>query len=307
MKFKYLFLFVFIIALSSCSDPDETAPVTPTDNTTPPTDYFNLNIDGSEVSVVPFQGSFYGYKMTKKGEVFHLVATHGESHEWFRLEFDFTEDGKLISAKKESFSTQLGNVYYYNYRNFPSNYFNIQILSIDETAKKIKLKFNGNLYVSTTDLYSEDIHLDAEINAPYQEVEQTSSNYIITDYQVEQYCSAKFNGTPWVARHEHSNSVFTSEDPYKIEINFASNAIPGSYPFTTSSTSNYLKFSKFNTTTLTYDYYNVTGVVAHTYREFHGAGNYSFIGSFSFTATNPNNPSDSITVTDGVFRSYQHY
>ncbi|MBL7885432.1 MAG: hypothetical protein JNJ52_01680 [Flavobacterium sp.] len=305
MKFNYLFLLVFIIALSSCSDPDET--MTPTDTTTPLTDYFNLNIDGSEVSVVPFQGSFYGYKMTKKGEVFHLVAIHGESYEWFRLEFDFTEDGELISATKQSNSTQYGTVNFYNYRNFPSNYFNIQILSIDQTAKKIKLKFNGNLYVSTTDIYSEDIYLDADINIPYEEIENTSTNYIVDHYLVEQYCSAKLNNIPWIARHEHSNSSFTSEDPYKIEINFASSSVPGSYPFTTSSTSNYLKFSKFNTTTLTYDYYNVTGVVAHSYREFHGAARYSFIGTFSFTATNPNNPADVITVTDGVFRSFQQY
>jgi hypothetical protein len=58
---------------------------------------------------------------------------------------------------------------------------------------------------------------------------------------------------------------------------------------------------------MTYDYYIISGQVGYTYREYHGYTYYSFIGTFSFTATNPNNPTDIIQVTNGVFRSYQQF
>ena len=57
--------------------------------------------------------------------------------------------------------------------------------------------------------------------------------------------------------------------------------MPGSFSFDSQSTTNYVKFSKFNPVTLVYDYYNVSGQVGYTYREFHGGSNYSFIGTFS--------------------------
>ena len=42
-------------------------------------------------------------------------------------------------------------------------------------------------------------------------------------------------------------------------------------------------------------------------REFSKDHNYSFIGTFSFMAVNPNNSADVIQVTNGEFRSYQHF
>ncbi|MFT3795036.1 hypothetical protein [Flavobacterium sp.] len=123
---------------------------------------------------------------------------------------------------------------------------------------------------------------------------------------VPQYCNAKFNTVDWKAWTEPQNSIFTSTDAYRIETHFAVTTTPGSYAINESS-GNYVRFSKFNTATLTYDYYNVTGTIAHSYREFHGAASYSYIGTFNFTAVNPNNPSDVIQVTDGTFRSYQKF
>lgn len=305
MKIFFFSILCSSLFLVSCSSDKETL-----DN-----DHFILKVDGTQVSINrPNEGQFPGYVISKKGNLISISATFGESFEWFTLKFLFTAEGKLISAKKESYSSSLGDVDYYSYRNFSSNYFNINIISIDEASKQIKVKLNGIMYANTSDLNSLNIDIEADIDAQFQVIENTETNYLVnindiigSSNQVEQYCSAKFNTAPWIARHEFSNSSFTNEDPYKIEINFASNALPESFPFTSSSTTNYVKFSKFNTTTLTYDYYDITGVLAHSYREFHGAGNYSFIGTFNFTATNPNNPSDVITVTDGVFRSYQHF
>jgi len=70
---------------------------------------------------------------------------------------------------------------------------------------------------------------------------------------------------------------------------------------------NYITFSKFNTTTLTYDNYSVNGTLNNEYKEFHGMKLYSYFGSFNFTATNVNNPADVVQVTDGKFRYSQNY
>lgn len=192
---------------------------------------------------------------------------------------------------------------YNNYINFPSNYFLATDFSIDETNKKIKFKFNGKLYFDQRSLASESRDLQGDVDMMY--TDQGDDPFPIVINNVEQYCRANFNATPWFARFEHTFSSFTDENPYKIEINFANSPTPGSFNFTSASTSNYVRLSKFNTTTLTYDYYNVNGQVAYSYREYHGGTKYSFIGTFSFTAVNPNNAADIIQVNDGVFRSYQ--
>jgi hypothetical protein len=83
--------------------------------------------------------------------------------------------------------------------------------------------------------------------------------------------------------------------------------LPGNYNFTSDSNDNFIKISKFNTNTLSYDYYNVEGVLSHSYREFHGAKSYSYIGTFNLKAVNKNIPFDVIEIKDGRFRSFQTF
>lgn len=277
--------------------------------------YFLLNINGTEVSVKPQDDDYdFGYKIIKKGDVFKLTVFHGESHETFELDFLFTIDGNLISAKNETNSNQNGYAVYYNYRNFPSNYFDIQILSINEVSKQIKLKLNGNLYLGAYyNLNTESIHIEADINAEFQIIETANVNYLIYSHFSENsplrdyFCSAKFNGVPWFARHQFLPGSLTNESPYKIDLNFDFNALPNDYPFNSASLNNCIKFSKFNTNTLSYDFYNVDGVLSYSYREFHGAGGYSYDGTFNIIATNPNDPADVINVSDGFFTCFQQF
>ena len=241
-----------------------------------------------------------------------MIANYGQGFEFHLLTIIFTTDGKLISIKQESNSVETGQWNYYNFRDFPSNYFNIDILSINESSIRIKAKLTGKIYLEKSNLNSEYLQIDADIDGVYSLDDNSNVNYLISTsdthgFSMEQYCTATLNNLPWIARHEHTNGLFSSVDPYRIEFHFDNNATTGSFPISSAVSANYLKFSKFNTTTLTYDYYNVTGNVAYTYKEFHGNANYSFIGTFSFTAVNPNNPLDVITVTDGKFRSYQQF
>lgn len=308
MKKAILFFVLSVFALS-CSPSDDdgtdggggggTGGVTPD---------IKMKIDGIEVDFPNTSTPASSSGATKQGDVYSIGVAYGQYTNYdtvFGLRMNFSSEGKLISGSLSFNSQNNGNPGYGNFIYFPSNYMEVSEFSVNEATKRIKLKFKGRLYNDQKSINSESRLVEAEVDMNYTEVEPNPYPIVIDN--IEQYCRAKINGTPWFARFEHDLSSFTNEDAYKIEINFANSPTPGSYNFTSASTSNYVKFSKFNTTTLTYDYYDVTGQVAYSYREYHGYTNYSFIGTYSFTAVNPNNPADVIQVTDGTFRSYQKF
>lgn len=305
MKNKIIFLLSIVLLLVGCSSED---PVSSEETVNQDEQYFRLNIGGIELPLSRGANFNRGAIDIIEDDVFILYAEYGfdsSSQQLHQLKIYFDKNGNLIDANQHSIGIDFfGSFDYVNYENFPSNYFDINIISLDEVNKKIKLNFSGRLYLNKTDMSSESIEISAELNQDYQ---VSTSSYQIRINDIEQYCSAKFNNIPWIARRENYYSQFTAPDAYKLETHFAQNTTPGSYNFTSASTDNYIRFSKFNTLTLTYDYYNVAGTISHSYREFHGGTSYSFIGTFNFTAVNPNNPNDVIQVTDGIFRSYQKY
>lgn len=301
-----------VVVCTSCSNSD----VSSTDPVVAANDYFNLNVSGTQFSLSTDFNKVNAGNIYWNGYAFYVGIALGQSlaASNHKIELYFDRTGKVISVKDYSMDGNSGTYTYFNYPNFPANYFNVNIISLDEVNHKIKLEFLGNLYLNKTDLNSESIAIQGELNMSYVadlNMDPNQDPYININ-QIPQGCTAKFNNIVWKAFREdldysQSSSVFTASDPYKIETHFALNAAVGSYNFTSASTDNYIKFSKFNTTTLVYDYYNVTGFIAYSYREFHGAEMYSFIGTFGFTAVNPSNPADTVTVTDGNLKSYQYY
>lgn len=301
MKKSILILFfgIFILGCSS-NEGDNTLLATPVD--------FKLIIDGVEIDYPNTDGGTSGANAYKKGDVISVIASHGNlstADSNFYMVLKFTKGGKFLTGYLVFNSYSSGNPMYASFYNFPSHYIQTTDFSLDEVQKKIKLKFDGNLYSDNQSLSSEARNIQGEVDMVY--IDDGDEPYPLVINNIEQYCRANLNSTPWVAKFEDPYSSFTNEDDYKIEINFDNTPTPATYNFTSASTSNYVRLSKFNTVTVTYDYYNVTGVVAYSYREFHGGARYSFIGTFSFTAVNPNNASDVIQVTDGVFRSYQQF
>jgi hypothetical protein len=122
IKYFYLFLFCFLMSCSKDDAKDELI------NQIPNEEYSNIKINGIEDS----DKSKIKSDIYKKGDVFNLgITLYGTSFDWNYLSFKFTVDGKLIEAKRESHSIENHDIYYYNYKHFPSNYFDIKILSID--------------------------------------------------------------------------------------------------------------------------------------------------------------------------------
>ena len=297
MKKIILFLFSFGLFCSGCSNGNDASPA-PINNTGDG-QYFKLNVNGTDLPFVV--GQPYGtnhVSLTIAGNVFHLQSVFNSNY----LNVFFDKSGNILSVIQNIEGGAYGNpLNYSNYPNFPSNYFNIHIVSLDETAKRVKVQLSGNLYLTPTNLNSETWVISSDFDMKYSGDETLYSGIVFGG--VQDKCSAKFNNVSWTATKESYGS-FTSFDPYKLQIKMEKTTNPSAFDFTPTSTTNCIKFYKFNTATLIFDSYDVTGTVAYTYKEFHGANQYSFYGTFSFTAVNPNNPADVIHVTDGDYVCY---
>lgn len=301
---KSILIFIIGIFISSCTSSNNELPNNDSNNP----DRSSIIIDGVDFGLPSSQNQNYRVVVSKKADIISLSVTNGDlnnTDSMLNMGLNFTKNGKFLSGTLFFNSYNFFNPRYFNFIDFPSNFFNCTLLQLDEVNNRIKLNFDGKLYQNKNLITSDSRQISGQLNLPYIN-NGTQADPLVYN-GIEQYCTANINSSSWFARFENSYSAFTDEGPYKIETHFVNSPTPGNYNFNTSSTSNYLRFSKYNPITMAYDYYNVNGQVGYTYREYHGYTNYSFIGTFSFTATNPNNPADIIQVTNGVFRSYQQF
>lgn len=305
---KVILILVLVVLGTGCSSDDSVDPVNniPVNNS-----FFKLSIDGVENDLLHpevFDDSTQGlvYFSGKTVLVSMSSGDLADTDSRYQMSFYFTTDGKLLIGKLQFFSTIHQNPEYGNFIEYPSYFCQVDNFVIDQVNKIAMIKYTARLYSNNTNINSYYREIKTDIKVPYLEIAPSIGSEL-SYYGVEQYFKVDISGLPWSAKFERTESVFTNEGPYKFEINFANSPTPGNFTFDSSSTTNYIRFAKFNTITMTYDYYNATGQVGYSYREFHGGDRYSFIGTCSFTAVNPLNPSDIIQVTNGTFRSYQHY
>lgn len=307
---KNIILILLIgVFISSCTTSNNETPNNETpNNETPNGDQFNLVIDGVTFGLPTSQDVNYIINISKKADIIHVGVSNGDlfnTDSMLHLDLNFTKNGKFLSGNMSFNSYNFFNPSYTNFIEFPSNFFHCTLLELDEVNKRVKINFDGKLYENKNSITSDTREIKGELNMKYIDNGEQADPLVYNG--IEQYCRANINSIPWFARFENNYSAFTNEDAYKIETHFDNSPTPGNFTFNSASTDNYVRFSKYNPLTLTYDYYNVSGQVGYTYREYHGYSYYSFIGTFSFTATNPNNSADNVQVTDGVFRSYQQF
>lgn len=215
------------------------------------------------------------------------------------LDLTMDKSGNVVSVTLED--NTLGGLYYRNYANFPSHYFQTELIELDEVNHHIKLNFTGKVYTGATDLNSESINLHGEIDMDYNEVADLPG---IFDYHManDEGVEAKLNGQLWRAADRKYDGTFFSPDAYIFR--FAPTQL-GAVDFAADAANNYARLWKFNPDTLQYDLYACTGTMNVTFKE--NWGSYSmYEGTFSMTAVNTQNPSDIMTVTDGRYRFLRH-
>lgn len=187
---------------------------------------------------------------------------------------------------------------YENYQYYKSNYFTFNLISIDESAHKIKVSFSGTVYLDETNLDSASKEVSGSFDLTYAVTTPVVSGLGMT---------CKIAGNNWYETDFWDNGFGNvdrkciSDDANMMILRFSDEQIaPGTYNFTTAS-DNKIQLGKFNTTTHTYTEYNTSG----TMTIISNIDMFSFRliqGTFSFTATNPSNASDQIQVTAGAFK-----
>lgn len=186
---------------------------------------------------------------------------------------------------------------FYNYQYFKSNYFDFDLISINESNNSVKISYSGNLYSNENDLESDSVSISGSFNV----------NYINQTPLIEGLgLSCKIGGQNWYETDFWDNGFsnvdrkFINDDDKMIIMNFEDESIePGTYTFNGSNV-NKLSLAKFNTTTKEYDSYDTSGTVTITSNTIVSGVVRVIEGTFSFTATNGSN---TIEVTNGTFKT----
>ncbi|GGD19706.1 hypothetical protein GCM10011343_07800 [Flavobacterium orientale] len=216
-------------------------------------------------------------------------------------------NGSFMDLSFDKFGN-LGEIRYFdaefnskqNFQHFKSNYFTFELISINESQKKVKVSFSGNLYENNNDLSSPSITVSGSFDLPY--TIQTSN---IPGLGL----SCKIAGNDWYETEFWDNGFwsvdrkFISDDENMIIMKFTDEEIQtGNYNFSTSS-GNLIQLAKYDVATNTYIEYDTVGSLTISSNTEFSKLIRIVEGTFSFTATNPTNPSDQIQVTNGVFKT----
>jgi len=322
MKFPKIFLFLLaLIAFNSCSkdaptenldpeqkeepvdenkpDPEEETETEtgPGNDTITAEDSFTFIYEGQEITITDWQG--------QRSE--NTIAINGWNDEGNGIQLLFNVFGNLGSVS--SFSSNFEYPSSYSYEYFKSNYFDFQLVNVDEENKKVEVTFEGMLYEDERNLDSEKHEVKGSFIVTYNDVEPSISGLGIT---------ANIDGKTWHETDGESYGGYVSgtditlanfnDGEYILYLTFNhDNTEEGVYEFTENDKVNVISIGKYHSDSEGdgFQQYNASGTLTITEK------NASFIpyikGTFSFTATHPENGSV-IEVTDGSFLEvYQGY
>ncbi len=285
MKKISFFVFILLSALTiSCSEEENSTP----DNTVDDNDYFEYKMDGD---VVPIDS----WTALRSEDRFEVMGEAGDGSSIF---FSFNADGDLARATSTPGSLS-NNPWLNSHYEFTSNYFDFEIVAIDEANKIIKVNYSGNLYEEEFDLSSPSIPVEGTFNVHYIQVTpQIPGLGLKATIGNSEWNSVKYTTT--ISGFDDVTLDFNSDDAYKIALNFSNeNLTVGTYEFTSSSTPK-VTLSKYDPATQTYTDYACNGTLVITDRSPVGVHEL-LTGTFSFTAINPET-NVTIQVTNGSFK-----
>jgi hypothetical protein len=275
MKQIILLTVIISIFLSSCSS---------SSNSEDSNNSSSFTLNGNQVNLTSATAQKSGNTIFVKA-----IVSNGVS-----LEILFNKFGNLASFRYNSVTD------YFAYKYFKSNYFTFKLISLDEATKRVKISYSGKIYEDDTDLTSNSMQISGAFDLPYVVVTPT-----IADLGV----SCKISGNNWYHTDAWDNglqtvdSKFINDNNDVIVMNLLSRTIaPGTYNFSTSSNVK-MMLGKFNTTNLSYEYYNSNGSLIITSNTILSNGIRVLEGTFTFVATNPANPSNQIQVSNGIIKT----
>ncbi len=268
-------LFVLII-LASCSSSDGGGGGS---------DASSFSLNGSQVNLTGV--------MAQRGDNTFVISA--DTPDGSSIQLEFNKFGNLAEFSYwEEFDV------YKNFQYYKSNYFTFNLISVDESARRVKVSFSGNLYLDENDLTSATKQISGSFDLPY-----TVTTPVLSGLGLQ----CKIAGNDWYQTQFWDNGFgnvdrkYISDDDKMIIMQFIDEDIAlGTYTFTTSS-NNKIQLAKYDTTTNTFTQYNTSGTVTVTSNSFPIFGIRIIEGTYSFTATNPSNASEQIQVTNGAFKT----
>lgn len=268
------FIFIFILAgLTSCSsDSNGESSVSNA-----------LTVNGNAVTL--------GAVVAQKSEETLFVSASASDGSSIQIIFNKYGNLESVIYDDPSFNS------YFNYQYFKSNYFNFDLVSINESNNTVKITYSGTLYQDENDLDSENISISGSFNVDY--INQTP---LIDGLGL----NCKINGQNWYVTDFWDNGFsnvdrkLISDDDKMIIMNFTDQNIEtGTYTFDNDS-SNKMNLAKFNTTTKEYENYTSSGTLTITSNTVVSGVVRIIEGTFSFTATSGSN---TVEVTNGTFKT----
>jgi hypothetical protein len=233
--------------------------------------------------------------------VFELVA-EGEGRSIY---LNFDKWGQLILASSDNTETFEGRTsqYYYSQESF-----NFEIVAIDEAEKIIKVTYSGKLYEDQWDPESDYVQVSGTANVTYIEnnVDPAFANMGVT---------AKIGSAQWRAVKSETTDGWdgipisvhaVGEDRWKITFRLDTPELSaGTISFTSAST-NRVYLSRYNPATGSFTEYQSSGTLVIDELVSSGWGSHIIRGSFTFTATNPDDNSV-VQVQNGVFKQFYNH
>jgi hypothetical protein len=286
MKKIKLFAFIAFSAMLavSCSSDDGGSSVDSTE-------YFDYNKDGAEINITDWQA-------IRSEDSFEVMGTNPDGTSMY---FNFDAHGNLARAGNTPANTS-SDPWMNSFQNYTSHYFNFEIVAIDAAAHMIKVNYSGKLYEDDYDIDSAFSTVTGSFNVHYD---------VMAPAVADMHFNAKIAGNDWygvsggmsVYGFDDVHLWQTSGDEYQFDLNInADNYAVGTFSFTAASTANRVVLSKYDTATNQYVDYICSGTMAISSITDYSWTGKILTGTFNITAVNPDNPAQTIQVTNGSFK-----
>jgi len=285
--FNFIYAFFMLLIVVSCSSEGG--------NEISNDDSFVYVYDDSNISITSWEA--------QRVEDTFVIIGQADDGQSFAIEFNaFGNLSSANSYSSQDFNFPLSLTYTY----FSSNYFDFQIVGIDESNKRVSVTFNGNLYEDEYDLDSQSHTVEGSFNVEY--IDNPSTGVIST-------MSAELDGDNWYSVSGQQTGGFFSgsnielsrfnDDEFMISVIINDdNTEVGDYNFTSNATVNKVAFLEYNTATNDFEEYETIGTLNLVEKNV-GIQFTQVKGTFSLTAVNGSN---SVSVENGDFSIYyQNY
>jgi len=284
----------FAVTIVGCSDEDNEVVG---DNVS--ADAFTYTLDNETMAVTTITA--------KKSE--DLFAVSGRSSDGRIIEVHFNKYGNLKEVNTYSVTDTLAPVKT-NYHYYKANFFDFELVSLDEETKKVRVTFSGKVYEDEYDLTSEFSVVDGSFTVTYTDVNPTVAGINV---------SAKINGNRWYATEtadqaggtvagENITLYASNDSAYSLTtiLNHDTTEV-GTYDFTTSSATNKVVLSIYETATNQNITFPTSSGTLKITEKTVGTEYTTISGTFSLTVFNPYTQAN-MPVTDGKFkRVYLNY